>query len=1012
MASFGRAQASLASFTNENTAAIININLDFTLFRCDAKPEFLPIGSALSPRRREEAENGPIHRTACTLGFLFSDTLPDTPALHKAYGRRVSEILAQPNINPQGTASDGPFQSFVGADCTSIWAAATSSDASIAVHLLACMLARAFDSKTATSIWFEIIQERKQQVNQLLKENRLVHPYTIMASKQEITRSELGTWDTSARAWLRRADESKKLEKHQFAIIVENINLPYTATGTTYSKVMTTWTKSMEVLNNLLANNPQQACDRAVLLAISSWHLHPKLIVFQDKTTEVDFKDQLFPSSAVLTLGLEYQLQAGGSGIRWSLALSHLRYYGDPVAVRSNEEMSRVTMRQFSLVALGSIFRLWDLEQRGIVDAIDWLDALGDIISSNIQEEDIEINWVRFFCSAAKSFHDHDKAREDVNLRLVTFGWRRASNLFGINRGSHLPFFGLCNPYVLGALREEDPINTGFTYLRGLLSTPNFNGRQVLVSFTMDTPYGLYCELVTAIPVPSSSPLGKSQHHRWLYFDNPRNLTPQESIILDQRQKAIHNMGESCKIISNPVDVPRIPLSSQEIGRADLRLWPNLPSVLKLDSEAERLFRVVTSDAKNTTKRGFSTWIGLEIFSDLVTQHVRSRSNEISSIQSSIPVIRQFDRPRSIVEYLRSIILPGNQLKRKRSADNIDDAQYYIYSMDNTRAAHSWMTRQNKPSRQFLFSIVALQIATMLYDQLPGATVSLRVVETELHNASWLPDSFTEDRGNQSSGPIWLSTTSASDWLRQMTRPEAFGCQLTDVLALCTEDSIFVAGIMLRDPSSSSTKGPEIRHLVGSIGHAGVVFLVSPINTRVRQPDYNALSVQHKEYDGKRENKFGSVSLHLSFTEWKMPLDWANTGEIDQQVFLLESILSVMNGGQWIGDIDVLEIEKTPIDVFETDCKGDCEAGEIDEYVQKMELISLDTWEELLDPPPAVAIFRAKTNWAARLAAVSILSRRGDSHSILIIGGTELCWKCLVSHYAYPEPHLPQIVID
>lgn len=109
MANIGSIKNSVIAFTTENTAALFHLNLDFSLFRCETKPEYLPVGTALTVHRREEAENGQIHRTACTLGFLFQEILPDTPALFKAYGRRVTDILEQPNINPQGTADDGAF---------------------------------------------------------------------------------------------------------------------------------------------------------------------------------------------------------------------------------------------------------------------------------------------------------------------------------------------------------------------------------------------------------------------------------------------------------------------------------------------------------------------------------------------------------------------------------------------------------------------------------------------------------------------------------------------------------------------------------------------------------------------------------------------------------------------------------------------------------------------------------------------------------------------------------------
>ncbi|CRK17970.1 hypothetical protein BN1708_012197 [Verticillium longisporum] len=152
MTSIGKISFSGASFTSENTVALLHLNVDVCFWRCDPSPEFVPVGSALTVKRRVEAESRSIHRTACKLGFLFNEVIPDTPNLVKAYGKRVSEILALPKVKPQGTEEDEPFRPFIGADCTSIWDAATSGSPSISVLLLACMLADAWDAKTAISI--------------------------------------------------------------------------------------------------------------------------------------------------------------------------------------------------------------------------------------------------------------------------------------------------------------------------------------------------------------------------------------------------------------------------------------------------------------------------------------------------------------------------------------------------------------------------------------------------------------------------------------------------------------------------------------------------------------------------------------------------------------------------------------------------------------------------------------------------------------------------------------------
>ncbi|GAP91955.1 hypothetical protein SAMD00023353_5700630 [Rosellinia necatrix] len=1024
MANFGKLQGSFASVTNENTAALINVNLDFSLYRCDTKPEYLSIGPALTVRRRDDAENGEIHRTACALGFLFQEMLPDAPALVKAYGRRVSEILARPDINPRGSASDGPFRSFVGADGTSIWAAATSSDASIAIHLLACVLARAFDRKTATSIWSEVVQERKKQVTRLVEDGKMVHPHTYVASKQAISRAELSNWDTSARAWLRRADESKAWEKHQFALIAENINLPYTSLGTTYSKVIATWIGSMKVLNNLLGNLPQQASDRAVLLAISSWHLHPNLLVFHRTATKVDFKDPLFPSSAVLSLGLECQDQKDGANIRWSLALSHLRHYGDPVAVRSNEDLARVSMPQFWLVALGSLFRTWGLQASEMLDAITWLSSLSDLISAEVNEGSAEISWIRSFCDTAKRYLSGDDKSQSIGLQLVKFGWRRALHLFGENHGIHLPYFGLRNPHMSRALEEEDAISRGITYLRGLVSQTGSDRRHILVSFTQPVQDELYYEWATAYT-------GRSQgehQHRWIHFSNHKPLSERNRNTLLSRCDAIRKTGETCEIILNRLNTPH---SKRELG--SLVIWRHPPRSLLIDVEASdeiRFSRVQVFSSIDEIRRGYSIWAREATLSDYLLRKVSSEMSANDSLDKSLAFIRQPKFAAAIVSYLGSInplSRAPRPKKRKRPINETGDDRSETDVGSIVGAESILMIQYNRPSMRWLKSVVALQIASILYEQLSGATVSLRLVDFQLCDAEWLPKTFRGmDETDFKVESHSLAKVSITTLFKEMTRAQSFGCiamfesgrfnikpeHLAEAVALCHEDSIFVAGIMLRDPGAEPELGPQVRRLVGSIGQPGLILLISPLDPRIRPTKYNPSLVEHKPYDGRREDKFQGVSLHLSFTEWKMPIDWESTGEIDQEVFLLESVLSVMHNGEWVSDINVLGLEKMPLDVFETECKGDCEDEGVEAATTANEIISLDDWEELLDPPPSAGIFRARSNWVARLAVCSILIQQNKGYSALLIGGANLCWKCLARHYAYPEPHLPQIIID
>ena len=85
-------------------------------------------------------------------------------------GLRASEIVENPDFNPRSNPSHGPFVDYVGADGTSIWAAATSGPAAVAVHLLASLLAHMWSGPEATSIWGELVAARKTLLQALLQE--------------------------------------------------------------------------------------------------------------------------------------------------------------------------------------------------------------------------------------------------------------------------------------------------------------------------------------------------------------------------------------------------------------------------------------------------------------------------------------------------------------------------------------------------------------------------------------------------------------------------------------------------------------------------------------------------------------------------------------------------------------------------------------------------------------------------------------------------------------------------
>lgn len=201
MASFGKVTAALLQGSQETTLAFANFNFDFTLIKYDAPEEYKGLGDSLSKRRKDAAEDGSSHIIARKLSALFQSAIPNVPNLIQAYGRRATEI-AKLYVSPKDTVKEGIFAEHVGADGTTIWAAATSRSGggAVTMHLLACILARIWTRTQAISIWSELIEQRKEDIRQKVGEN--AGPFEIAditASRIDISRNQLDEWDASAR---------------------------------------------------------------------------------------------------------------------------------------------------------------------------------------------------------------------------------------------------------------------------------------------------------------------------------------------------------------------------------------------------------------------------------------------------------------------------------------------------------------------------------------------------------------------------------------------------------------------------------------------------------------------------------------------------------------------------------------------------------------------------------------------------------------------------------------------
>ena len=536
MSNIGRIVSSIFSGSNENNLSLATLNFDFSLIRIEAPEEFKPLGSALAKSRRHDAEEGKSHRTARRLGALFEEVLPTSfPKLVDAFGRRVSEIVQDPGVNPRGTDADGCFQPFVGADGTTLWAAATSGIPAIGVYLLSCLLARAWDSKEATALWVELVKQRQLEILSKFENNHIVSQQSLFSAKQEISRDDLAIWDNSASSFLRSAEQAKGKECHQLMLIFKNLALPIQSSDSTYASVLNVWKETLVGLEALLSGTPVQVSSGSLFLAFRSWYLFPDLIVLGTTPPKhVQFHDKLFPPGGRCTVGQEAPPKETDGGIRWSLAFSHLRYYGKPVVGQSSPNTSRVSFREFTVAVLGHIFKKWNVSQRRHNDAAQWLVDLWNLTkrSKAAANAPRRFGWLSVLARAAQDCLDSDPQSAKKYASLLHFG-RQRGDLFSVGaKETLLPFFGLCSPIRLAALSHNNDINCGIAFLRSMAQELGLRTEDTLICRVIDgceysTSTRVFAlQAMTAIPHErqkkkrdsNGTPIYDQVHARWFLF--------------------------------------------------------------------------------------------------------------------------------------------------------------------------------------------------------------------------------------------------------------------------------------------------------------------------------------------------------------------------------------------------------------------------------------------------------------------------------------------------------------
>ncbi|PVI00603.1 hypothetical protein DM02DRAFT_562852, partial [Periconia macrospinosa] len=993
------AESNILKLQPELNLALARLNFDFSLFKVDAPAEYEPLGASLSKYRRSSAEDGTQHVTARRLGALFKDIVPRIPTLIKCYGRRVSEISQVESANPKGSKKYGSFADFVGADATTIWAAATSGDEAIAVHLLACMLSRMFSAEEATSIWVELVEKRREEIERDYGQGSH-HPQSL-AARQEISRSQLRHWDASARSWIQTADEEKVLQQKRLKLFAENIDEPVNDQRLVYQSVISAWKDAMTAMECLLKGMPQMIQDGAVLLGLSAWHIYPDMVVMKrQETVETKFQDSLVPIGGLLTIPAERVSEQDGSGIRWSLSLAHLRFYGGPVQISrsSGAEHDRITFENLGVAVLGSVTAGWGYDQVSELEGVaKFFTEMWDSFTKKIQESSIvyqflrcDSGWMSYLVNASRRFLGSAATGDNYITGLARLGQRRG-RILGHKRNHPPSVFGLRRPQTrLQLLRNEENRITALRRIALECGLDNLPEGAVLIRYyhlpPIEQSFQGHYEYASAVPhtrytsskgIKSSLYPEEKGYSRWIGFprcDSDTSVSGwgvpgdgNADVAIDGEENQEDNR-----------DKRRMPFRLQ-VQRATAFQWCNAPKQFSLDDDGNFLQRQnVTFGLLCGDPRTAAIYVRAK-------QPICQEMNEAKQWRFQLGEITKGFEDNSFTE-----IYPDDLVKFLTNLGPTSG------SADAKKEAKPDMLM---PRLSYYPSLMAFVAAGRVYKPLANATVSLEVLYRPLHTALWIPNiSIHYQSSSNAKFPGYRAY--------HLTREQVFACiamfesgnvnldpaRLRKVMALSSGNSIYAVKPLLDDPSITHSYH-EVRRVVGNIGRPGIGMLYPPENLQISALELGDWRcVYHTAFDGKVEDNFGATSMHLTFTgyEERVGID----GLQDAQVYLLESVISVRDGGKWKADLDILGTLESGGHLKRFRRRSECIHGGEPSHQDGagvIKLTSIDNWDELLDSPLGAGVVRANGNWIARLAATVTALQKG--HPVCVIEG-DACWKC------------------
>lgn len=1005
----------------ETNFSIFHTNVDFSLQRVEAPQELHPLGKQLSKARRESAEEGSFHILARRLGVLFDGVLPDVPALIKAYGTRASEIVqktTQTSKKPEGLA-DGFFGSHLGIDSTSIWASATSGKRVLRMHLLACMLACLWSPQEATAIWVELVSQRQKEIKAQSESGEIADMLTQFASAaavHHIERSSLASWDASARAWLQVADQAMRAQQVQVQLIVDNLHVAVKShsgvdrrSKKSYDSVMHNIKQALEALDNLVKGVPQKIADGGIMLGLVSWHLYPDIVVLGSSTKEIHQQDPLVQTGGIVTMSIAPSTN-GGKGVYWSLPLASLRSYGIVQRERSTmKDRKRMTQSEFQALIFGASFGvgetaimiaeilqyLWKTYNDLYLDELNRFEATRKFTQYHTPLYEDDMRRVDMYKINSTSFKDilkilqliypfqggielllsPDEEKRKIANHLMRYGSNYGRSWIGLTDVYASVCLGLTELPTM--IRMASHSTTRIKILRQMAAQDNLDQSNYVIRF-------------------------KALDGSWAFT----SVSSEENgLSRGSKRKRDHSgMGTSeiPQEIQSPPDENWVFMPAFSMGIPGLRGSDHLPDV-----------RSVTQALNDDTLEDLEDLIDFEPRTgkgaNLVTFRFAFGDPEIAAVYS-----------RDIVEYAR-VTKYSSTVPLRNIWDLLQQSALSTDALGIQLLQHF---ERDQPA--YGDSLVALgRVIDYYQSNFPQATISMSVIEHPINTWKWMPNiNLDLESLTLNAHQVLANNGKPFDtiYIAPMSREQVFAAilqlesgtinvdvaELTEVLAISSGNSLFIANDILRDPVlPMQGSSCPVSHALGNIGKPGIALLTPPPAPEIRKHERDRWRfVEHKPFDGELTGgKFEETSIHLSFTPWEEEISIGRTRDQDKEAYYVEAVVSAFDGSEWIGDLDILKglrNMRLGEDIFSDSVCTSNPPHDPSFSAAGAEMVTIDCWEEILDPPKRFLMLRSSSDtqnrslrwqWMVRLAAVSIASSK-RYECICLPLDRDFCWTC------------------